>query len=707
VSPGTRDRDTLRTSLLRALLAGAAASLLVLAIHEAAIGPSLVWGFWLRGFAGATALGLVSGSVVEFSIRGLQLIPGLARPITVAAGSVALWMIPLHALQVLERFGTPYEGLAFAVTLVCASAALATYVALRLATAEPAEFDSLGRLPSWLRRTTAPAALLLLFSDAWLYSYSYDVAHWALEIAAFVLLFAFFRPIPVRRPALVLAPLVAAGLLAGGVFAFVAPTADASHAIDRNRVARAITASLRAATDWDRDGHSTLFGGADCDAFDPAVHPGALDVPGNGVDENCMAGDATRAPLLPVKVRHTVPSPRSIVLITVDALRPDYLGAYGSDRGLSPVLDGWARRGLVFENAFTAGGWTVVALPTMLRGAYARRLQWVAHHESTQFELFPIPPGAPSGTAIRAVVPLPANDDRGQLSSWLARRGMTTHAVIDDGFVHYLSPRHGMATGFINYQYADDEPWAGTGDVGVVDAAISILKAKGETERFFLWTHLFGTHFPYLSRPGCTSRNGRALDLYEQQVCQTDQELGRLLATVEERHPSAAVFVAGDHGERFDGGTPMHGFNLLPEIVRIPLIARVPAWPSGKSSVLCTLVDLAPTILALSGTTPSSGLDGIDLGLLVPGVAEGTSPNRVIFADTFRFDGRGKAIADWAGAMAGDRVVVFNLLSGVFLRGSLQRGHPYEPFDPAPGDHLADALVSYLESTGGTLQILK
>jgi hypothetical protein len=75
VSPGTRDRDTLRTSLLRALLAGAAASLLVLAIHEAAIGPSLVWGFWLRGFAGATALGLVSGSVVEFSIRGLQLIP--------------------------------------------------------------------------------------------------------------------------------------------------------------------------------------------------------------------------------------------------------------------------------------------------------------------------------------------------------------------------------------------------------------------------------------------------------------------------------------------------------------------------------------------------------------------------------------------------------------------------------------------------------
>jgi hypothetical protein len=268
-------------------------------------------------------------------------------------------------------------------------------------------------------------------SDAWLYSYSYDVAHWALEIAAFVLLFAFFRPIPVRRPALVLAPLVAAGRCRRRVFAFVAPTADASHAIDRNRVARAITASLRAATDWDRDGHSTLFGGRIVTHSIPRSTLGRWTSPAM-VGRELHGGRRHTRPSLASQGAAHRPSPRSIVLITVDALRPDYLGAYGSDRGLSPVLDGWARRGLVFENAFTAGGWTVVALPTMLRGAYARRLQWVAHHESTQFELFPIPPGAPSGTAIRAVVPLPANDDRGQLSSWLARRGMTTHAVIDD-----------------------------------------------------------------------------------------------------------------------------------------------------------------------------------------------------------------------------------------------------------------------------------
>jgi len=64
-------------------------------------------------------------------------------------------------------------------------------------------------------------------------------------------------------------------------------------------------------------------------------------------------------------------------------------------------------------------------------------------------------------------------------------------------------------------------------------------------------------------------------------------------------------------------------------------------------------------------------------------------------------------MADWAGAIGGNRIVVLNLLSGVFLRGSLQRGDLYEPFDPPPGDHLADALISYLESTGGPLQILK
>lgn len=675
--PIVADRAAIRPSLLKALLAGAAASLTVFAVNEAATGPTFVWGFWLRGVAGATDVGLVAGVIVELLIQGLRLMSGLVRPLTVAAGSVALWMLPLHALQALERFGTPYEGLAFATLLGCAAAALATYLSLRLATADPAELSSLGRLPSWLRRASAPAATLLLFADARLYSYSYDAAHWALETSAFALLFAFFRAIPLPHPPVLLFPLAAATLFASVQFAFVPPAADASHALHRNRVTRAITALLRATTDWDRDGHSTLFGGADCDGFNPAVHPGALDVPGNGMDENCMAGDAQRAPLLPVRVQHPGPSLRSIILVTVDALRPDYLGAYGSERGLSPVLDGWAKKGLVFENAFTAGGWTVIALPTMLRGAYARRLPWVAHHESTRFALFPIPPGAPPGIAIRAVVPLPADDDRGQLSSWLARRGMTTHAVIDDGFVRYLSPGHGIATGFVTYQYADDERWAGTGDVGVVDAAIAILRAKAETERFFLWTHLFGTHFPYRARPGCTTRNGRSLDLYEQQICQTDQELGRLLATIEERHPNAAVFVAGDHGERFDGGIPMHGFNLLPEIVRIPLIARVPTWPSGKSSLFCTLVDLAPTILALSGATPSGGLDGVDLGPLVAGLANGTSRDRVIFADTFRYDGGGRAIADWAGAIGGNRVVVLNLLSGVFLRGSLQRRDPY------------------------------
>ena len=60
--------------------------------------------------------------------------------------------------------------------------------------------------------------------------------------------------------------------------------------------------------------------------------------------------------------------PPNIVLISIDTLRADHLGAYGYARDTSPNIDALARRGVLFEKAFTPAPWTLPAHASMLTG---------------------------------------------------------------------------------------------------------------------------------------------------------------------------------------------------------------------------------------------------------------------------------------------------------------------------------------------------
>jgi arylsulfatase A-like enzyme len=53
------------------------------------------------------------------------------------------------------------------------------------------------------------------------------------------------------------------------------------------------------------------------------------------------------------------PSRPNVILVIVDTLRADHLGAYGYRGGISPVLDAFAARATVFENAISQAPHTI------------------------------------------------------------------------------------------------------------------------------------------------------------------------------------------------------------------------------------------------------------------------------------------------------------------------------------------------------------
>ena len=204
------------------------------------------------------------------------------------------------------------------------------------------------------------------------------------------------------------------------------------------------------------------------------------------------------------------PPPIDVVLITVDAFNPRHLGCYnpryyGPDgRNTSPNLDRWAEQAMLFERAYSSGGWTSVAVPSLLRGVYPRRLRWRKYYE-TSMDAIVDSAGVKKlrpGEQAMHMFPFAFGDSHPTLAEMLKRRGFSTHAVTDDGISSMLQRGTGVDRGFDTFVEVDELPPEQRDDAGTARLAIEALRAQPEDKRFFLWVHFFGTHYPDTRHPG-------------------------------------------------------------------------------------------------------------------------------------------------------------------------------------------------------------
>lgn len=314
--------------------------------------------------------------------------------------------------------------------------------------------------------------------------------------------------------------------------------------------------------------------------------------------------------------------PPAVILLTVDTLRADMVTGPTGSRPPTPAVDSLAADSVVFERAISAGPWTLPGFASMLTG-----LSPLAHGLGREGRYF-LPGGPPTIAELLAAegyapVALGSNP-------WVRSSGVADRFRWD-----FWHPRYGVGWSpgakaleayapLYNGQPSTPE---------LVDAALAFLR-RDHGAPFFLWLHIFDPHAPYtppveyLDLDAMDERIGPELDgdeteafafrsaldpqgrrwvreLYEGEVRHVDDQLGRILEALRASglYDEALIVFSSDHGEElFEHNGFEHGHTLYPELLRVPLMFKLPEV-SRKSAVesFAGTVAVAPTILDLLG----------------------------------------------------------------------------------------------------------
>ena len=312
----------------------------------------------------------------------------------------------------------------------------------------------------------------------------------------------------------------------------------------------------------------------------------------------------------------------NILIILVDTLRADHVGSYGYARSTTPHLDRLSEESSVFDHAYSHSPWTMPSVASLLTSLTPR------DHGITDWQQ-------------------PLDERFLTLAEWLSTKGYSTAAFVS----HIIFRRKFQFNqGFRHYDQSvlrigQSESISTSKEV--TDLAVHWLRER-EDAPFFLWVHYFDPHSVYLSHEGFAFGD-HPIDRYDSEIAFTDNQIGRLLDAVREEgilDDTIILFVA-DHGEEFlDHGGLEHSRTLFEELIRVPLMIRVPGVSPDRIREIVGMQDLAPTLLDLAGIEKPAEFRGESIPLVDGRFQPGE--DRTIFAETLRFaDKRGIRTGRW------------------------------------------------------------
>lgn len=348
--------------------------------------------------------------------------------------------------------------------------------------------------------------------------------------------------------------------------------------------------------------------------------------------------------------------PPLVIVVSLDTLRADRLGAYGNTDGLTPNLDRLAAESVVFDRAYATANETLYSHASLFTSRWPTEL-------SALDDGFSLPIGTPT------------------LATVLTAYDWRTAAFVAGG---HLRKEHGTDAGFSVYD--DTASWGSLHDT--VPRALAWLDAPGDGRPRFLFVHGYDTHDRYLKptpfgyartdpaydgpareavrghgrtslvldnqlpgrieevellamtqpRPGrkpFVAAEATRLDdadiahvaaVYDASVAYADAWFGRFMAGLEARglYDLATIVVLSDHGEHLGTtGVFHHRYTLDETTLQVPLVVRLPNGAHGGRHLdgLVELTDVMPTVLELAGATPPAGIRGVSLLSALTGTA--------------------------------------------------------------------------------------
>jgi len=387
---------------------------------------------------------------------------------------------------------------------------------------------------------------------------------------------------------------------------------------------------------------------------------------------------------------------QNVLVVVLDACRPDKFGCYGFDRPTTPAIDRLASDpdAVLFERHYVQGDWTKPSTASLFTGLYVYQ-----HRVALGLE--------PLKTAYWSQT-LPEREVT--LAERFSEQGYFTFGGTR---IPHLLPEYGFDQGFEVYGYFGD-------DSELIAAALQV--ASGSERPFFGYLHLIGCHDPYLIQ----DRDEEYLELfrfpYDEKARQaagidfTDPAAGQVIdGTVTPLEPddirflhlvhesklracdrnvmaplleglmreglydNTLIVLTADHGqELLEHGGYTHSHALWEEIIHVPLIVKFakgerPRELDSRRQGLSRAIDLYPSLLAAAGIEIPEGLPGVDL----------FSDPEIDWALAERFSAG--ADVDWTVIMRDMKVI--HVLDELPLLFDLDR-------DPGESDDLAPALPS-------------
>lgn len=319
---------------------------------------------------------------------------------------------------------------------------------------------------------------------------------------------------------------------------------------------------------------------------------------------------------------------QNIILITIDSLRADVVGP-----SLTPALDALAAESLVFSNAIAQGCYTMMSMPALFAGTAPSRLQPYYFGEEH---------GVLLGT-------------HASVAEVLAETGYHTGGFHSNP---YLSRAFGFDRGFRDFdddmvlggsrrrialhmlayrlrRFFRSRPYLTAGPLNR-KALAWLTRAR---RPFFLWVHYMDTHGPYQSdaRFYLTTRirdealwrkaihgrkalspaeRARFFESYRRAAANLDRALESFLGALRWNGvlEETAILVTADHGEEFfEHGRFGHSNGPYEELIRVPLMVRVPSLRARTINRQVSLLDVAPTIVELAAAPARPQFEGRSL----------------------------------------------------------------------------------------------